>query len=278
MRGARAAPPPSVASLSFACAMRLAVILLAVLSLTCVDAMPAIGASSTRRILLLHGTGASAGAFLNSPTKRGAKGFLAGVPAEGVWNSNAAWNANGQKTAAWNWHISAVDAQGPDGNWFSEDGSFRGADESIAHIEAEIEERKITGVVGFEQGGQLAALLAARASLGEGSAGLQRLRFAILCSAGGIASAGSPYMELLEQVRDAPEADVLPTLHCASRSDAICPPELTQDLAACFGASAELLWHEMGHAMPPRDWYKQSGAFIERAWDREGLGQRGLKA
>lgn len=124
--------------------------LLVIASLVIAYSLPAIGASSTRRVLLLHGTGSTASSFIHSPTKRGAKSFLAGVPMEGLWNSNAAWNSRGVPPAAWNWHVSAIDAQGPEGDWWADDGTYRGSEDSIARVEAEIEERKVTGVVGFE--------------------------------------------------------------------------------------------------------------------------------
>ena len=104
-------------------------------------AFPDIGASSTRRIMLLHGTGSTASSFMNSPTKRGAKDFLAGVPAEGIWSSNALWNKPGMKKARWNWQVSALDADGPDGNWYSSDGVFQGVEDSVARVEQAILDR-----------------------------------------------------------------------------------------------------------------------------------------
>lgn len=37
-------------------------------------------AMSSRRMLLLHGSGTTAGAFVNSPTASGARDFLSGIP------------------------------------------------------------------------------------------------------------------------------------------------------------------------------------------------------
>ena len=161
---------------------------------------------------------------------------------EGVWS----------KTAAWNWHISAIDAEGPGGDWFDEDGT--GAKSSIAQIEAEIEERKITGLVGFDTGGQLAAMLAARASLGLGS---ERLRFAVICGAA-LPTRPTELDELLSGLRTTPDATslLLPTLHCLSEADTVSPPERGRELAECFGPSAEVLWHDRGHAMPSREWWR----------------------
>ena len=109
--------------------------------------------------------------------------------------------------------------------------------------------------------------------------GCSRLRFAVICSAGGITTAGSPFRELfLERLCHAPNDTVLLTLHCGSQADGTSPPELVQELATCFGPLAETLWHDEGHAMPPRDWWRSSEAFMERAWDQGGRGHRGLKA
>ena len=60
---------------------------------------------------------------------------------------------------------------------------------------------------------------------------------------------------------------MLPTLHCVSEADTVSPSELGVALAACFGESAEMLWHDKGNAMPSREWWKDSDAFLERAWD-----------
>lgn len=244
--------------------MRIASIIIATAAIA--DGFPAIGAYSTRRIMLLHGTGSSASSFLNSPTRRGAKDFIAGIPAEGIWNSNERWNKPGMRKSTWNWHISALDAAG-DGDWHSSDGSFGGLDGSVAQVEAAIEEREVTCLIGLEQGGLVAAIVAARAALGESSC--SRLRAAIIC---GAAMPDSPqHVDLLHRLRDAPDAS-LPTLHCLSESDAVSP--LGQELAACFGASAELLWHPLGNAMPSRYWWKDSDAFLERAWQERWSGGR----
>ena len=48
-------------------------------------------AMSSRRMLLLHGSGTTAGAFVNSPTASGARDFLSGIP--------YAISTNGQSTS-----------------------------------------------------------------------------------------------------------------------------------------------------------------------------------
>ena len=230
-------------------------------------AFPAIGADNTRRIMLLHGTGSSASSFMNSPTRHGAKDFIAGIPAEGLWSSNALWNKPGMKKSRWNWHISALDADGPDGNWYASEGGSKqllGLDASIARVEQAIVERDVTALVGLEQGGLVAACVAARAALGEGL-GAGRLRSAILCGTA-MPAEGTECADLLHRMRDTEDAS-LPTLHCLSMSDTVSPAELGKELAACFGPSAELLWHGGGNAMPSRQWWKDSDAFLERAWD-----------
>ena len=66
-------------------------------------------------------------------------------------------------------------------------------------------------------------------------------------------------------MRDTPGASI-PTLHCLSTADTINPPAKGEALAACF-AAAELLWHDGGNSMPGREWWRQSDAFMDRAWD-----------
>ena len=67
-------------------------------------------------------------------------------------------------------------------------------------------------------------------------------------------------------------------LFSLSTSDAVSPPELGQELAACFGSSAEELWHDLGNAMPSRFWWKDSDAFLERAWQaRWSNGRRQMR-
>ena len=66
-------------------------------------------------------------------------------------------------------------------------------------------------------------------------------------------------------MREADDATPLPTLHCLSERDD--DQELGQELATCFGPSAEVLWHDLGKTMPSRTWWKDSDAFLERAWE-----------
>ena len=50
-----------------------------------------------------------------------------------------------------------------------------------------------------------------------------------------------------------------------SKSDAVTPPEQAEELAACFGPSAEILWHDGGSAMPGLSWWEETKGFPERA-------------
>ena len=54
-----------------------------------------------------------------------------------------------------------------------------------------------------------------------------------------------------------------PTLHCIGRADA--GSEEAEELAACFGPAAEVLWHDNGSAMPGRSWWELTRGFPERA-------------
>lgn len=168
------------------------------------------------------------------------------------------------RKAVWIWHVSALDADGPDGNWY--DSSFGGLDASIARVEQAIEEREITGIVGLEQGGLVAAMVAARAALGESGCS-SRLRAAVVC--GAAMPDSKQHADLLHRLRDTEEAALstyVPTLHCLSEADTVSPSERGEELAACFGPSAELLWHDLGNALPSRQWWRDSDAFLERAW------------
>ena len=197
-----------------------------------------------KKLLLLHGSGQTASSFLNLPTSRSAKEFLAGMPLPNRFRDN--------------WDHVAIDAGTADGCWCNDGSSF---DASIAKVEAAIAEEQVAGLVGFEQGGSLASLVVARAILGEGPP----VDFAVICG-GAMPKA---YAELFARLRRVTSAAVdasIPTLHCLSESDDVHPPALGRELAACFGPTAEILWHERGSAMPPRSWWAQSDAFLERAW------------
>lgn len=123
-----------------------------------------------RHFLLVHGSGTSASAFENSPTAAGAKLFLAGVPRR--------QDANSALVPA-NWQYSAPDAGTADGSWWQGDGV--GLDLSVERIEAIIAARpEISGIIGHEQGGTVAAIVAARAALKEGP---RPLDFAVICGA-----------------------------------------------------------------------------------------------
>mmetsp|Transcript_7166 Transcript_7166/g.12046 ORF Transcript_7166/g.12046 Transcript_7166/m.12046 type:complete len:243 (-) Transcript_7166:257-985(-) len=219
--------------------------LLAIATFSVVKSSP-LGAASARRFLLLHGTGSSAGAFVNSPTASGAKNFLSGVPCRTDASSTL---------IPPNWQYTALDAESTDGSWWK-DGSFSGADASISSVESAIQQQGAAGIIGHEQGGTLAAIVAARSALGEGVP----LKFAIIC--GAAMPIAGPYAELLYRLRDSPSTSI-PTLHCIGKSDGT-NTEQAEELAACFAPSAEVLWHTGGRAMPDRSWWEQTEGYPER--------------
>lgn len=110
----------------------------------------------TRSLLLLHGSGGSAAEF----TRR----FGASLSPP--------------------WHLEAIDAPAGTGKWWTYPAgqrsftatSYDGAEESIAAVESELARGNHFGIVGFSQGAMLAAMIAARAALGEGVRG-RRLFF-----------------------------------------------------------------------------------------------------
>ena len=186
-------------------------------------------ARALNRVLCLHGSGGSASSFLErlAPLR------------------DAAGDA---------WELRAVDAPAGDGRWWTYPQGERsftasrydGAEDSIATVERELASGDYVGLLGFSQGAMLAALVAARCSLGESDASL---RFAVLCGA----ATPKPYDALLTRSREASSsARSLPTLHCLSAVDEMNPRELGESLAACFRhPRAELLWHGAGHTLPP---------------------------
>jgi hypothetical protein len=91
-----------------------------------------IGAESSRRFLLLHGTGTTAGAFVNSPTVRGAKEFLSGVPRR----------VDTGILVPPNWQYTALDASGSGEEWWTGD-AMKGIEESIAAVEAAVVEDQV---------------------------------------------------------------------------------------------------------------------------------------
>lgn len=200
--------------------------------------------SFNRKILLLPGSCSSAGAFLN----------MASGSAPLIGAAKATYHDGGRLA----WLFEAVDPQTSSGEWFCPGGQGEGAEESIAAVEAALDAGGFAGLVGFDDGAALASLVAARAALGEGCTGLQ---FAVMCSS----TLPKPNEALLHRLRDSPDARLLPTLHCLSKAGTAGQSAQGEALAACF-PSAELMWHEGGHAMPPRDRLKSVVQFFERSW------------
>lgn len=206
---------------------------------------------TNRRIfLLLHGSGTSAGAFPNSPTASGAKGFLSGVPRR---------PDHGAGLVPLNWQFKTLDAGSNDGSWWEGD-TYKRLDASVAAVEAAIEAERgqISGIIGHEQGATVAAIVAARAALGECPVDLN-LEFAVLC--GAAMPTAQPYVDLLDRLRESGHPSIQ-TLHCLSKSDEASP--LGKELAERF-PSGEILWHDRGNAMPEKSWWKLTKAFPDRA-------------
>jgi len=205
----------------------------------------------SRRVLCLHGSGGSASAFL----------------ARGLAPLREAASASYKDWRPIAWELDAIDSPGGQGSWWRyakgersfTATSYEGADESIAAVEAELAAGEYTGLLGFSQGAMLAAIVAARSSLGEND--LPTLKFAVMC--GG--AMPKPYEQLLARLQEAPDTagPILPTLHCLSAEDAINPPALGEELANCF-PNAEVLWHGAGHQMPPKPRLKEVAAFMDK--------------
>ena len=200
-----------------------------------------IGAESSRRMLLLHGSGTSAGTFVNSPTASGAKRYLAGVPRR----------ADAGASIPPNWQYHALDAGTDDGSWWTGDDG-KGLEKSVASVERALVEQAAVGIVGHEQGATLAAIVAARSALGEGP----RIKFAVLC---GAAMPPPPHAALLHRLRDDSAAGAVQTLHCISPTDSD-----SAAVAACFGQEAETLFHDGGGAMPGPGWWEETRGYPER--------------
>ena len=142
--------------------------------------------NNNRHFLMIHGSGMSGAAFLSSPTERGARNFLNGVPLR-------ADHSTGLVPA--NWQYAALDARTDDGTWFGD--GFKGLDKAVATVESVLASRpEVAGIVGHEQGGTVAAVVAARAALGEGP---RPLAFAIICGAS--MPTAKPYAEVLQRLR-----------------------------------------------------------------------------
>lgn len=205
--------------------------------------MIAADAASPLRILCLHGRGGSGQAFLADSLAPLRDALSPGIPKQP------------QVPVAWE----AIDSLQSGGSWWSYPAGQRsfsateyyGAEDSVAQVERELASGRYCGLLGYSQGAMLAAVVAARAALGEGDkAAAEHLKFAIICSA----ALPNPYRPLLERLRSSGGAPNIPTLHCLSKSDTMNPPELGEELASCFGvASSQVLWHGAGHKVPPRD-------------------------
>ena len=205
-------------------------------------------ASAGKSILCLHGRGGSASAFL-------ARGL---APLRDT--SAASYGIKGRARRPVAWEFDAIDSTDVSGGWWSypegqrsyNADSYTGADESIAAVEAELATGRYCGLLGYSQGAMLAAVVAARVALGEDDLGddaRAKLKFAVIASA----ALPAPFRPVFDRLKEAGGAPTLPTLHCLSTSDTVNPPALGEELAECFGsASAQVLWHDAGHELPPK--------------------------
>ena len=216
--------------------------------------------AGSRRILCLHGRGGSADAFLAraiAPLRDASKATYYPVRRAKAWEYDALDSPDEDGSGSW-WSYPAGQRS------YSAD-SYTGAEESIAAVEAALATGEFCGLLGYSQGAMLAAVVAARAALGEADPeATAHLRFAVICSA----ALPAPYRPLLERLRANSSttlpSSTLPTLHCLSQSDQMNPPELGEELAGCFGASAQLLWHDAGHKLPPRERLKEVAAWLDQ--------------
>ena len=210
---------------------------------------------SSRKVLLLHGSGSSAGAFLN----RGAMGIQGAASASYHDGGRLAW-----LFGAMDWDVGFEDDL-EWGEWWTrpaEEASpagFAAAEKAIDNIMAKVRDEEYDGIVGFSEGAMIAAVIAARAVLDPDFRG--PMSFAVMC--GGAVPA--PYEDLLARARDDPSAAMLPTVHCLSQLDTVRGPEQGERLAAFFGPEALIAWHEAGHAMPSAAECKPIITFLDEA-------------
>ena len=195
--------------------------------------------AAVRRVLCLHGRGESGSAFLASPPMQRLQTACPDVQFEAI-------DAPLEGSRWWSYPPGTRSYSAP---------SYEGDAESIALVEAQLIRRRFDGLLGFSQGAMLAALVAARASLGESEVDL---RFVVMCGA----ATPAPHDQLLTRLRDT--AHSIPTLHCLSAVDRINPPESGERLALCF-QNAEVFWHDAGHTVPATDvGVAHVAAFIRR--------------
>lgn len=199
---------------------------------------------ASRKILLLHGSTSSAGAFM----ARGAANVLGAASAAYHDGGPHAWTFGGL-----DWDVDIAEVT--DGGWWTDEKecsaeSKAAVDKAVSVVEKAVCDGGYNGILGFEHGALLASVVAARAELGDSEDACSNLQFAVFCSAG----IAEPFADVLERLADTPPSLRrlrLPTLHCLSEADTVMPPDQGALLAACFGG--DVLWHEAGHDLPPKD-------------------------
>lgn len=213
------------------------------------------GLVANRKILLLHGSGGSAGAFLN----HGALGIQGAAGASYHDGGRLAW-----QFGAVDWDL-GIEADTDWGEWWTHtDASKKGlaaSDKAIRQIEETVQTGGFDGIVGFGEGGMVAAVIAARAALGEEDcACADCLRFAVMCGA----AVPTPYEDLLQRL-EASSCAPLPTVHCLSKADQKFASERGERLARFFGDDAMVTWHDGGHAMPSASDCKEVVKYVDDA-------------
>lgn len=205
----------------------------------------------SRRFLLLHNTGSSAGAFRN----RGGLGLVGAASSAYHDGGPHAWQIGGME-----WDLGIEDATEWGEWWTSEatdDKAKAAVVAAIAAVEEEIRASSYDGIVGFSEGAIVAAIVAARAAVREEGSCADSLKFAVAIGA----SVPTHFEDLLQKL-DESTSSLLPTMHCVSMGDA----ESGQKLAAYFGPSAVVQIHAAGHKeMPPKDALQAVIAFADKA-------------
>ena len=148
-------------------------------------AAQALNLCSSRRMLILHGSGTSAGAFVNSDSAVGGKNFISGIPCR--------MDAGNRVPPNWQWEV--LDAGSGDGSWWPEGADpTSGLDAAVAAVEVAMAATGAVGLIGHEQGATVAAVVAARSALGQGPP----LEFAVAC---GACMPTGKYGELLQRLQ-----------------------------------------------------------------------------
>lgn len=224
-------------------------------------AMPAPPAPAKLRVLALHGYRQNGAVFrsrlghlrkglkakcdfffLDAPHAAPGEPEVEGMDGAGTREDPRSW---------WVWDDGAGAAGRP-----SLVASYRGLDASLTLLKAALAEHApIDGILGFSQGGAMAALLLSDLA----AAGTPLPAFAIL--AGAFAPRDPAAAAALAAARL-----TTPTLFIAGDADALVPRARSEELAAAFAGDAAWLRHPGGHAVPTCSGATKQAlvAFVER--------------